>query len=182
MTEWEESIGKAMGFLKESLTADSTTRHSLLFDAAEIYTEMLENGYNDTDRAILYVSRAFSYTQRGLISKAKNDLEKAVKCDPDVPMAHSDLGYTYFTLGQNTKAKTAYLTALVLLEEIGVEDMEEEDFITAIRTERALDHLGAVVEGEFEFYALSRGIVTQSRLDNMFGEKEDDAHEKLMVQ
>jgi len=175
MATWDESLEKALNFLTEAMVeTDSSIKNSLLSDAAEVYTGMLKKRYSKHKKAVLYVSRAFTHITRQQFWEAKEDLNEAVNYDPDIPMTYVELGYVNVQLGNNKLAAEAYINAVQLFEEIGVENLGKSDLLTAIRAEKGLDYLCNEIENDFEFHALSKGIISRSEFDNTFGKDEEE--------
>jgi tetratricopeptide (TPR) repeat protein len=82
-------------------------------DAYNVWLATYPNDYT------ALANSALLHKQQGDRAEAIRKLELATKVAPDQPIAFTNLGQTYFELGQYAEARKAYETALVLQDSIG---------------------------------------------------------------
>ncbi|MEW6998970.1 type IV pilus biogenesis/stability protein PilW [Colwelliaceae bacterium BS250] len=77
---------------------------------------VVDRDYNNTQVAVTRISLALSYLNKGHMTQAKSNLEKAKKLAPNMPEVYTAFAHYYEKVGEYDKAEASYNEALSLDE------------------------------------------------------------------
>ncbi|WP_121615048.1 rhomboid family intramembrane serine protease [Virgibacillus halodenitrificans] len=89
-------------------------------EVVQLTTDSLDKK-GDLEATILF-QRSYAFIELGKINEAKQDLQEAIKINPEFPQAYYNLALVYYNTGEQKKAEDAIRTAYKL-------NSENEDFI-----------------------------------------------------